>query len=83
MAETEITFHNMAAIKVQVQIYTGRTLAGTFVAGPGESGVLPAELERYDIYLKNGVTGWEIAHKLNCAAKTLTLSQQNGRYVIT
>ncbi|WP_374686437.1 hypothetical protein [Promineifilum sp.] len=83
MAETQITFHNMAAIRVQVQIFTGRTLAGTCVTGPGESGVLPAELERYDIYLKNSITGWEIAHKLNSAVKTLTLSQQNGRYVIT
>jgi hypothetical protein len=53
------------------------------VVGPGESGSLPAELERYDIYLKNSTTGWEIGHQLNSASKTLTLSQQNGRYVIT
>lgn len=83
MAGSEITFHNRATIRVQMQIYAGRTLAGTCVAGPGESGVLPAELERYDIYLKNSVTGWEIAHKLDSAAKTLTLSQEKGRFVIT
>lgn len=83
MTETVITFHNQAAIRVQMQIYDGRTLAGTCVAGPGESGVLPAELERYDIYLKNSVTGWEVAHRLNSAAKTLTLSQMNGRFVVT
>ena len=47
------------------------------------SGTLPAELERYDIYLKNSVTGWEVGHQLNSAARTVTLSQQNGRHVIT
>lgn len=83
MAETEITFHNKAEIKVQAQIFTGRTLVGTCVAGPGETRSLPAESVHYDIYLKNGATGWEIAHKLNSAAKTFTLSQQKGRYVIT
>lgn len=83
MIGTGITFHNKAKIKVQMQIFTGRTLAGTCLAGPGESGILPAELERYDIYLKNSSTGWEIAHKLDSETKTLTLSQLNGRYVVT
>ncbi len=83
MVETEIVFHNMAAIRVQMQLYDGRLLVGTCVVAPGESGVLPAELERYDIFLKNSVTGWEIGHKLNSTAKTLTLSQENGRHVIT
>lgn len=83
MIEEEITFINRAPIRVQLQIYDGRTLAGTCVAGPGEIGVLPAALERYDIYLKNSVTGWEIGHKLNSAVKTLTLTQLNGRFVIT
>ena len=83
MVETEIVFHNMAELRVQLQLYDGRTLVGTCVVGPGESGSLPAGLERYDIYLKNSTTGWEIGHQLNSAAKTLTLSQQNGRHVIT
>lgn len=83
MDATEIVFHNMAELRVQMQLYDGRMLVGTCVVGPGESGSLPAELERYDIYLKNSTTGWEIAHQLNSASKTLTLSQQNGRYVIT
>ena len=83
MVESEITFINRATIRVQMQIYDGRTLAGTCVAGPGEIGVLPAAMERYDIYLKNSATGWEIFHKLNSALKTLTLTQQNGRFVIT
>lgn len=83
MVEADITFINRAAIRVQMQIYDGRTLAGTCVTGPGETGVLQAALERYDIYLKNSVTGWEVAHKLNSAAKTLTLTQENGRFVIT
>jgi len=83
MVETEIVFHDMADIRVQMQLYDGRTLVGTCVVGPGERGSLPATLERYDIYLKNSITGWEIGHQLNSAARTLTLSQQNGRYVIT
>ncbi len=83
MTKPEITFHNKSEIKVQAQIFAGRTLVGTCVAGPGETRSLPAESARYDIYLKNGVTGWEIAHKLDSEAKTLTLSQQKGRYVIT
>ncbi|MBE2202349.1 MAG: hypothetical protein IAE79_27305 [Anaerolinea sp.] len=83
MTKPEITFHNKSEIKVQAQIFTGRTLVGTCVAGPGETRSLPTESVRYDIYFKNGVTGWEIAHKLDSEAKTLTLSQQKGRYVIT
>jgi hypothetical protein len=83
MAETEITFHNRIEIKVQAQIFTGRTLVSTCVAGPGETHTILARSPRYDIYLKNGVTGWEIAHKLDSAATTFTLSQQKGRYVIT
>jgi hypothetical protein len=53
------------------------------VAGPDEVGVLTATSTRYDIFFKSGVTGWEIARKLNSEAKTFTLSQQKGRYVIT
>ncbi|HEX6385634.1 MAG TPA: hypothetical protein VF177_13265 [Anaerolineae bacterium] len=83
MAKTEITFHNKAEIKVQAQLFTGRTLVSTCVAGPGEIRVLPAESVRYDIYLKNGATGWEIARQLDSEAKTLTLSQHKGRYILT
>ena len=83
MTEIEITFHNKAEIKVQAQIFTGRTLVGTCVVGPGEVRTLPAPSVRYDIYLKNGTTGWGIARKLDNEAETLTLSQQKGRYIIT
>jgi hypothetical protein len=83
MAETDITFHNKLEIRVQAQIFTGRTLISTCVAGPGETQTLPAESMRYDIFLRNGVTGWEIARQLDSEAKTFTLSQQKGRYVIT
>jgi hypothetical protein len=83
MAETEVTFHNKIKIRVQAQIFTGGTLVSTYVADPGEVCVLSAESLRYDIYFKNGATGWEIAHKLDNEAKTLTLSQQKGRYIIT
>jgi hypothetical protein len=83
MEETEITFHNKAKLRVQAQIFSGRTLLSTCVAGPDEVRVLTVKEMRYDIYFKNGVTGWEIAHKLNSEAKTFTLSQQKGRYIIT
>jgi hypothetical protein len=82
MTEIEITFHNEAEIRVQAQIFAGRTLVSTSVAGPGETCILPAEAAGYDIYLKNAATGWEIARKLNSAATTATLKQRNGRYVI-
>lgn len=83
MAESDITFNNKAVIRVQAQIFDGRTLVGSCVAGPGETAILPTGLERVDIYLKNGITGWLIAHKLNSAARSYTLSQQNGRYILT
>jgi hypothetical protein len=79
---TEITFHNKAEIRVQAQIFIGRALVSTYVANPGEVCSLSATSARYDIYLKNGATGWGIAHKLDSEAKTLTLSQLKGRYVI-
>jgi len=84
MAKTEITFHNKTEIKAQAQIFAGRTLVSTCLAGPGETCILPAESVRYDIYLRNGATGWELARKLDSEAKTLTLmKQREGWYVIT
>lgn len=79
----DVTFHNKAAIRIQAQIFSERMLVATGVAGPGESCVLPAETGPYDIYFKNGATGWEVAHQLDSEAKTLTLSRANGRYTIT
>lgn len=83
MAATELTFHNNIKLRVQAQIYLGRTLISTCLANPGEVCVLPAESSQYDIFFKNGATGWEIARKLNNEANSLTLSLQNGRYVLT
>lgn len=83
MVETEITFHNKATLRVQAQIFSGRTLVSTCVAGPDEVGILMAKSIRYDIFFKNGVTGWELARALNSDAKTFTLSRQSGRYAIT
>ena len=84
MIETKITFHNQATIKVLAQIFTGHTLISTCLAGPGESCTLPAEPARYDIFLRNGATGWEIARKMDSEDKIITLRQQKGgRYVMT
>ena len=81
MAEIEITFRNEVEVRVQAQIYAGRTLVSTCVASPGETRSLRAESAPYDIFFKNSTTGWELARQLDSAAKTVTLRQQNGRYV--
>jgi hypothetical protein len=83
MAETEITFHNKASIKVQAQVYVGRALLGTCVAEPGENATILAELMSYDIFIKNSATGREIVRVLSSKATEITLSQRNGRYVLT
>lgn len=83
MIEREITFHNKASLRVQAQIYTDRTLISTCVVNPDEVGTLRVTTTRYDIYCKNGATGWELARKLDSEAKILTLSQQQGRYVLS
>jgi hypothetical protein len=82
MVETEITFHNETEIRVQAQIFVGRTLISTCVADPGEIRILPAKSLRYDIFFKNGATGWEIARKLDSDTKSFTLSQHKRRYTI-
>ena len=83
MAAAELTFHNQIKMRVQAQIFLGRTLISTCLANPGEVCVLLADSSRYDIFFKNGATGWEITRKLNNEANSLTLSLQNGRYILT
>ena len=83
MAEAEVTFHNKIKIRVQAQIFMGPTLISTCVADPGEVCVLTADSAHFDIYFKNGATGRGIAYKLDNESFTLTLSQHNGRYIIT
>lgn len=83
MTETEITFHNKAEIKVQAQIFSGYTLVSTCLVNPGEVCLLLINSTPYDIYLKNGATGWELAHKLDYDAQALTPSHHKGRYIIT
>lgn len=67
---------------MQAQIFTGRTLVSTSVADPGETILLHAESTPYDIYFKNGATGWEITRQLNSEAKSVTLRRKEGRYVM-
>jgi hypothetical protein len=78
----EVTFRNEAKIKVLAQIFAGRTLVSTCVAGPGETQLLRAESAPYDIFFKNGATGWELTRKLNSGAKNVTLRQQAGRFIL-
>jgi hypothetical protein len=81
--ETEITFHNNIDIRVQAQIFIGSAYVCTCLADPGEVCILPAQSVPYDIFLKNGVTGWKIAHKQNIEATTLTLSRHKGRFILS
>jgi hypothetical protein len=83
MTKIEITFHNNGDIRTQAQIFVERTLVSTAMADPGSTCTLMADPGPYDIYFKHGVTGWELAHKLHSAAKTVTLSQRQGRYTIS
>jgi hypothetical protein len=82
MAVTNVTFHNDSGMRVQAQIFAGRTLIGTCVLDPGEIHILPAEPQRYDVFFKNGATGWELARKLDSEFTIVTLRHEKGRYVI-
>jgi len=83
MSGSDVRFHNKATIRVQAQIYSGATLISSCVAGPGETHTLAAPAEQYDIYFKNGATGWQIARMLNSKATAFTLSQTNGHFILT
>ncbi|HUF37525.1 MAG TPA: hypothetical protein VMN57_03290 [Anaerolineales bacterium] len=84
MKNNHIKLHNKTDIKAQAQIFTGSVLVCTGLAGPGETCDLPAAGGRYDIYLRNGSTGWELARKLDIDAKSLTLMKESkGWFVIT
>lgn len=83
MTTTELKFHNNIKLKVQAQIFLGRTLISTCLANPGEVCTLLAESSQYDIFFKNGATGRELARRLNNEANNLTLSLQNGRYILS
>jgi hypothetical protein len=76
----KVTFHNKAAIKIQVQIFAGRALVDTCLAGPGETYTISADSTPFDIFFKNGATGWEVARQLNSDATTFTLNYRQGRY---
>ena len=83
MVEELVTFHNNANIRVQAQIYTGRTLVSTCLAQPGEIHTLQCGLARHDIYLRDAATGLELAHKRDSDAATVVLSRYQGHYVLT
>ena len=83
MAKIEITFHNKIDIRAQAQIFIESMLVSTGVVDPGQSCILLADAGPYDIYFKHGVTGWELARKLDSDAITVTLSQHKGRYTIS
>jgi hypothetical protein len=79
----KVTFHNKAAIKIQAQIYAGRALISACLAGPGETHTISADSTPFDIFFRNGATGWEVARQLNSDAETFTLNQLQGKYSLT
>jgi len=83
MAKREIEFHNNIGIRTLAQIFNDRTLISSGLADPGEICILSVESNQYDIYFKNGMTGWELARKLGVEAKhIITLTELKGRYVV-
>ncbi len=82
MVEAEITFHNKTEIRVQAQIFAGRRLVSTCVVDPGKTRILKTDSLRFDIFFKNGATGWEVARKLNSDAKSFLLSQHEMRFTV-
>lgn len=82
MTQLDITFHNQATIKVQAQIFVGRTLVSTGLVAPGETCHLQATSKPYDIYCKNSATGWEMARHLGSEAQSVTLQRKAGRYLV-
>lgn len=79
----KVIFHNKSEIKVQAQIFVGRMLISTCVAEPSETKSLVTTSAWYDIYFKNGSTGWALTHRLNSQEKEFTLSRKQGRYIIS
>ena len=83
MAEIKVTFHNKAELKVLAQIYSGFTLVSSCFVDPGQIRSLLADSLRFDIFFKNGTTGWEIARKLDSATENFTLSGKKVNYILT
>ena len=83
MAKIEIKFHNKITIRTLVQIFVGHSLISSGIAEPGETCLLSAETGQYDIFVKNGLTGRELARKLGGEAKSVTVSQHKGRYIVS
>lgn len=82
MARVEVRFYNKSEIRTLAQIFVEQTLISSGMADPGESCVLSAESGQYDIFVKHGMTGWELARKLGGKAKRVTLSERKGRYIV-
>ena len=82
LVETGITFHNKTEMRVMAQIFVGRALISTCMLDPGETRILPSGSLRFDIFFKNGATGWEVGRKLDSDARSFTLSKHQTRYTV-
>lgn len=80
--ETKITFHNKTEMRVMAQMFVGRALIGTCMLDPGETRILQSGSSRFDIFFKNGATGWEVARKLDSDAESFTLSKHQRQYAV-
>ena len=82
LVETRITFHNKTEMRVMAQIFVGRALISTCMLDPGETRILQSGSSRFDIFFKNGATGWEVARKLDSDARSFTLSKHQRQYTV-
>ena len=80
--ETKITFYNKTEMRVMAQIFVGRALISTCMLDPGETRILSSGSLRFDIFFKNGATGWEVARKLDSDARSFTLSKHQRQYTV-
>jgi len=83
MSEEQLTFHNEALIRVQAQVFTGRSLISTCLANPGETHILQTGPTGHDIYLRDASTGMVIARKCGNEAAVVVLSLHQGHYILS
>jgi hypothetical protein len=83
MTQDQITFHNSTDMRVQAQVFMGRTLVSTCLANPGEIHTLSSGSAKHDIYVKDAATGWEVARKLDNEAAGVELRRREGHYILS
>lgn len=82
LVETSVSFHNKTEMRVMAQIFVEHALISTCIVDPGETRTSSSGSLRFDIFFKNGATGWEVARKLDSDARSFTLSKHQRQYTV-